>query len=228
MINLKELIYYKENFLSEEECQLIIDAYENNPEDSIKEHCFHAFTGLDTKSTFDLKIPILGSSAFDLIHKSVETMVLEYHDYLDTFEGFHVMRKISMLHPHMYRLMKYKKGSWIHPHVDHGHIETQDGKRSTTYGSCTINLNEDYTGGLFSFWGGKHKIKMKKGDAMIWPADYFWVHEVEPIESGVRYSVNCFLNDAPVSLPASLRYNVDINENSSKQLIPGPPIKYKY
>ena len=30
MINLKELIYYKENFLSEEECQLIIDAYENN------------------------------------------------------------------------------------------------------------------------------------------------------------------------------------------------------
>ena len=28
---------------------------------------------------------------------------------------------------------------------------------------------------------------------MIWPADYFWVHEVSPIKTGVRYSTNCFI-----------------------------------
>jgi len=104
-----------------------------------------------------------------------------------------------MLHPHKYRLMKYEKGAWIHPHVDHG-----DG----IYGSCTINLNDDYEGGDFAFWGGKHKVKLGIGDVMIWPADYFWVHQVEEITEGTRYSANTFLCKYPLELPREVRYNI--------------------
>ncbi len=43
---------------------------------------------------------------------------------------------------------------------------------------------------------------------MIWPADYFWVHEVEEIQSGTRYSVNCFIRSTPQSLPETVKYNV--------------------
>ena len=57
------------------------------------------------------------------------------------------------MYPHMYRIMKYETGQWIHPHVDHDPY---------VYGSCTINLNDEYEGGEFQFWGGKHKVNLEK------------------------------------------------------------------
>jgi predicted 2-oxoglutarate/Fe(II)-dependent dioxygenase YbiX len=88
----------------------------------------------------------------------------------------------------MYRLLKYERGAKIHPHTDHGPF---------VYGSCTFNLNDDYTGGRFAFFNGAHKVALGKGDAMIFPADYFWVHAVEEITSGTRYSTNSFLQSLP-------------------------------
>jgi hypothetical protein len=75
-------------------------------------------------------------------------------------------------------------GTSIHQHSDHD---------SLTYGSCTINLNEDYEGGAFTFFKGRNKIDLKQGDAIVFPADYFWVHEVATITKGTRYAFNCFL-----------------------------------
>ena len=134
-----------------------------------------------------------------MIHETIEQTINEYWDYTDTFGAFHVARRGSMLFPHRYRLMKYEKGSWIHPHVDHD---------TGIYGSCTINLNTDYEGGTFAFWGGLHKVKLGLGDVMIWPADYFWVHEVEEITAGTRYSANCFLCREPMHLPEECKYNI--------------------
>ena len=208
---LTDLIYIKKGFLNDEQCQTIIDEYHNSPSDPVGEHCPHAFTGDDTWSTFTRTNPRQGSKAFSLIHRSVEKMVIDYQDYLDTFNSFHVMRRVSLMYPHMYRIMKYETGTWIHPHVDHDpHV----------YGSCTINLNDEYTGGEFAFWGGKHKVKLEKGDAMIWPADYFWVHEVETIESGERYSVNCFLRSIPQELE-NAKFNVHVPQNIQQFLHSG-------
>ena len=166
-----------------------------------------AFTGEDTWSTFTMKNPTTGGEAFKLIHNAVEKMVCDYQDYLDTFNAFHVMRRVSLMYPHMYRIMKYDTGAWIHPHVDHD---------PEVYGSCTINLNDEYTGGDFAFWGGKHKVKLEKGDAMIWPADYYWVHEVEEIMSGFRYSVNCFLRSTPLTLSEENKFDVWVPDNMKK------------
>ena len=196
---LTDLIYLKRNFLSREQCDIIIDEFESSPFREGKEHCRHAFTDVDTVSTFKTKDSQIGTESFSLIHSTIENIINEYHDYLDTFNAFHVMRRSSMLHPHKYRIMKYEKGAWIHPHVDHD---------TGVYGSCTINLNTDYEGGTFSFWGGKHKVELGLGDVMIWPADFFWVHEVEEITSGVRYSANTFLCEFPVLLPPEVRYNI--------------------
>ncbi len=199
MINLKELIFIKRGFLSQKECSEIISEYENNPSESTYECCPHAFTGENIWSPNKVKRPNIQSNAFNIIHESIQTMVNEYHDYMDSYEAFHVDRRFTLLHPHLYRLMKYEKGTWIHPHTDHD---------AGVYGSCTINLNDDYEGGMFAFWGGKHKVKLEKGDAMIWPADHLWVHQVEEITKGVRYSVNCFLRDSPLHLPKSVTYDI--------------------
>jgi|TARA_R100000149_G_scaffold22_1_gene14 hypothetical protein len=83
------------------------------------------------------------------------------------------------------RILKYEKGQCIKDHSDVGTIERA---------SCTINLNEDYEGGEFRFFGGRIKEKFKTGDAIIFPAEPIWIHGTEPITNGIRYSINCFLH----------------------------------
>ena len=61
------------------------------------------------------------------------------------------------------------------------------------YGSATLSLNDGYEGGLFRFFKGKHKVRTKKRQGMIWPAENYFVHGVEPITKDVRWSVNSFL-----------------------------------
>ena len=199
---LTDLIYLKKNYLTKDQCDIIINEFEGTSSPEGTESCFHAFTGVETTSTFTVKTSEVGSKSFNIIHQTIENVINEYHDYLDTFNAFHVSRRASMLYPHKYRIMKYAKGAWIHPHVDDD--------ASGINGSCTINLNSDYEGGTFAFWGGKHKVKLGLGDVMIWPADYsFWVHEVEEITEGTRYSANCFLCEKPkIDYGGQVKYNI--------------------
>ena len=199
---LTDLIYLKKNYLTKDQCDIIINEFEGTSSPEGTESCFHAFTGVETTSTFTVKTSQVDSESFNIIHQTIENVINDYHDYLDTFNAFHVSRRASMLYPHKYRIMKYAKGAWIHPHVDDD--------ASGINGSCTINLNSDYEGGTFAFWGGKHKVKLGLGDVMIWPADYsFWVHEVEEITEGTRYSANCFLCERPkMDYPRDVTYKI--------------------
>ena len=43
---------------------------------------------------------------------------------------------------------------------------------------------------------------------MIWPADYFWVHEVTPITEGSRYSTNSFIRSIDSELPDETNTNI--------------------
>ena len=100
---------------------------------------------------------------------------------------------------------KYQKNDYYNVHIDAFKAMPKSNNVFFDYG-FSINLNDEYTGGTFAFWGGKHKVQLEAGDAMIWPADYFWVHEVEPITSGVRYSTNCFIQNKPRHYSENIRY----------------------
>jgi predicted 2-oxoglutarate/Fe(II)-dependent dioxygenase YbiX len=193
---IEKLILHKKKFLSKKECDSIIQYYEDNKEKKNKEHCIHAVTGVDTTSTMDVVDIEYGTEIEKLVSGKTEDMINLYHDYTEKFKMFHIYRKNSLLFSHKLRLMKYEKGAWIHPHVDHSIY---------IYGSCSFNLNNEYEGGDFQFFNGKKKIKLGKGDALIWPADYFWVHQVTPITEGVRYSTNSFLQ----SVPDSIKNNIN-------------------
>jgi predicted 2-oxoglutarate/Fe(II)-dependent dioxygenase YbiX len=193
MFNFTDLIYKIPNFLSDEECKSLIDEYEYRSNEFMLEHCPDANSGVDTYSSFKVINLNKNTSNFEMVFKKTEKAINLYLDYLQTFNAFHMplMREASMLYSHSYRLMKYDAGSKIHPHTDHDPF---------VYGSITFNLNDEYTGGTFSFFNGQHTVELKKGEMMIWPADYFWVHEVYPVESGVRYSTNGFLQSLPVEV----------------------------
>jgi len=198
-IDLTQLIFRKKNAFSKDECQFLIEEYDKLKDDILLESCLHAVTGEDTVSTFLRTEVKYGTEAWDLVFKANENLINEYMDYLDDFGMFHVGIRETMLYSHMYRLLKYEPGSKIHPHIDHA---------THVYGSATFNLNDDYTGGDFVFWNGKHRVKLEAGEGMIWPADFFWVHEVEPVETGVRYSTNSFL----LNLPEPIIRHFDMHE----------------
>ncbi len=82
------------------------------------------------------------------------------------------------------RIIKYKKGEFIEDHTD---VDVN------IRASCSLNLNENYEGGEFRFFNGRVKESFKTGDAMLFPAEYIWIHGTEPITKGTRYSINCFL-----------------------------------
>ena len=91
---------------------------------------------------------------------------------------------IFMNHTDNIRIIKYGVGESIKDHTDVG---------GTIRGSLTINLNDDYEGGEFRFFGGKVKISLSAGEAMLFPAEPLWIHGTEPVTKGARYTINCFL-----------------------------------
>jgi hypothetical protein len=189
---LKQLIFRKQNVFTNEECNFLIEEYDKLEENWVYEECPEATTNVNTLSTYKRVILEPTTEAGDLVFKKTEYMINEYLDYLDGFDMFHTALRDRLVYSHMLRLLKYETGTKIHPHTDHDPY---------VYGSCTFNLNDDYTGGEFSFWKGKYDLKLNKGEGIIWPADYFWVHQVKEVTSGVRYSTNSFI----LSIPSSFR-----------------------
>ena len=93
-------------------------------------------------------------------------------------------QNIHMTHTKNIRILKYDVGHCIKDHTD---------VSGSTRGSLTINLNEDYEGGEFRFFGGRVKLSLSRGEAMLFPGEPIWIHGTEPITKGTRYAINCFL-----------------------------------
>jgi hypothetical protein len=188
--DITDLIYRVPNFLSNDECDILIDEHKKKYSEYVLESCPDSNTGVDTKSTFKRISLEEETETYNLIFTKTEKAINQYIDYLDSFKCFHIpaLRNKAFLYSHMFRLLRYDVGDKIHPHTDHDPF---------TYGSITFNLNDNYTGGEFKFFNGSYEVKLTRGEMMIWPADYFWVHEVAQIKSGVRYSSNSFLLSIP-------------------------------
>ena len=195
-INYKDSLLIVRGALSKDQCASLISEYEKEKDKFAYEQCDHAITGELTQSTFKRVCLNPGTKNFDLIHSATKTLIQQWLEYLESKKMFHTHTlKRVLKYSHMYRLLKYEPGGWIHPHIDWDHF---------VHASCTFNLNEDYIGGQFSFFNGKYNVELKTGDALIFPADPFWVHEVKEVISGARYSTNSFIT----SLPDNLRNRI--------------------
>jgi predicted 2-oxoglutarate/Fe(II)-dependent dioxygenase YbiX len=189
-IKLKDLILVIKGALSAEQCTLLINEYESKHQASVKESCVHAVTNVMTTSTFNRIELDPGTEAFNIVHSATNNAIDQWMEHLDQFKSFSVptLRKFLRF-SHMHRLMKYDVGGWIHPHVDWEEM---------IHASCTIALNSNFEGGEFKFWNGRHTVPLEAGDAMIFPADPFWVHEVTTVTKGARYSTNTFIQALPI------------------------------
>ena len=200
MINLKDFIFTVDDILTDMECEFIIEEFGKNR--IYKEQCFESNSSEVRYSTVNITSLLPNTEAFNLVHNATNHVIHEYSQYLKKLGGMWVEGMVSNLaYSHNYRLMKYSEGQSIHDHVD---------KDLYTFGSATLALNDGYEGGQFRFFKGKHKIRTKKRQGMIWPAENYFVHGVEPITKDVRWSVNSFLGLEQCVVPENLKnYGAD-------------------
>ncbi len=183
MINLKDFIFTVDDILTDGECDFIIEEFGKN--EVYKEQCLESNSGEVRESTVDITSLLPNTEAFGLVHNATNHLIDEYSQYLKELDFIALNEMICCFtFSHNYRLMKYSEGQSIHDHVD---------KNWAIFGSATLALNDGYEGGLFRFFKGKHKVKTKKGQGMIFPAEHYFVHGVSPVTKGVRWSVNSFL-----------------------------------
>jgi Rps23 Pro-64 3,4-dihydroxylase Tpa1-like proline 4-hydroxylase len=81
-----------------------------------------------------------------------------------------------------YELLKYPEGCFYTQHVD-------SFKARPRAVSCSFILNDDFEGGEFAFFDRELKYKLEKGDAIMFPSNFMYPHEIMPVTKGTRYSV---------------------------------------
>jgi len=81
-----------------------------------------------------------------------------------------------------YELLRYKKGGFYEQHVD----TFAHQPRSL---SCSFALNENFEGGEWGFFDGAYKTRINAGDAILFPSNSMYPHEILKVTKGTRYSI---------------------------------------
>lgn len=55
--------------------------------------------------------------------------------------------------------------------------------------TTVIALNDDFEGGELAFWNGDISIRVPKGSAVAFPANFLFPHQVKQITSGTRFTL---------------------------------------
>lgn len=105
-----------------------------------------------------------------------------------------LLAKYTKIAPHTtivkdsgYTLLEYAAGCFYNQHTDHFELEP----RSI---SCSLNLNDEYTGGEFTFFDNEITYSLGKGDVIMFPSNFMYPHAIKPILSGTRYSIITWFN----------------------------------
>ena len=81
-----------------------------------------------------------------------------------------------------YELLKYSEGCFYIEHTD-----SFKARPRAVY--CSFILNNEFDGGDFAFFNKELKYKVEKGDALLFPSNFMYPHEVMPVTKGTRYSI---------------------------------------
>lgn len=109
---------------------------------------------------------------FDLFNVAAECLKL----YNEKFNYCHATEDTG------YDLLRYKEGQYYREHTDSFTAEPR-------LISCSFHLNDDYTGGEFAFFNKKIIHKVNKSDAIIFPSNFMYPHQILPVTKGTRYSI---------------------------------------
>lgn len=81
-----------------------------------------------------------------------------------------------------WQLLRYGPGHHFNAHYDANHIWHR-------VGSISFYLNDNFTGGEIEFTRFNLRVKPKENQAIVFPSNYPYMHEVHPVQTGLRYTV---------------------------------------
>lgn len=179
--NLDDYIVVIKNALTHPLCDAILEEFKNSDE------------WLDTE---------VGNGKTDKNIRNCQTIIISYPHIIQKNKKIRLkldkyifasvakcIEKYNSKFPHCmieedsgYELLKYSEGCFYTEHTD-------SFKARPRAVSCSFILNDDFEGGEFAFFNKKLKYKLEKGDALMFPSNFMYPHEVMPVTKGTRYSI---------------------------------------
>ena len=188
-----DLKYHLKGLINQDICNKLIKFYEDHKHMTIQENSYKFNENInDNNYELDncsfLNVSKLRDEKdfdepYNIIVKYLRIVLVNYEIYIRN-NFCPTYQNTFMTNTDNIRIIKYEVGKFIKDHSDVG---------ENIRGSLTINLNDDYEGGEFRFFGGLEKVSLSTGEAMLFPAEPLWIHGTEPVTKGARYTINCFL-----------------------------------
>lgn len=182
---MKNYILEKKKLFSPTLCKKIIEYFNNDLHqagtvgDGGKDYYSKKIRNCQTKSLIDNSNSFGKKLVLNTVH---EKIIKVCNLYSEKFPHCNI-EKISQIDLLKYEANDYKVG--YHWHVDFG------GTCNERHLSISINLNNDFQGGefLFDLPEGVHECVQNTGDAIVFPSNFMFPHQVNPINQGVRYAI---------------------------------------
>ena len=221
--------YIKEyNAFTEDECQMIIDYYEENESRVSRSQVYqsHEHDNLegesDSRTSNEMTVPL--DAPIDLLISSrINRYFAQYHWDLskmydrewennqdkdvpeNTLRGF-------VYEDEGYSIVKYDSGKgyfdWHHDRLD------DDRKASQRVFSCLIYLNDNFDEGETDFYW--HKVVPETGKILFFPSDHHWIHKGRKPLNGDKYIITTWLyqaiNNGKAEVPTDRDYQKYINK----------------
>lgn len=166
---------YQENYLSKEECQLLINYFESQNVDDKKDN--------NVNPRFNNRIVYYEGVEDD----QIKNLIKRVHDDVAVRLKKFYEEKDQIL-PEASHLVKWPVGSSLGNHADNAYEDGQPNYVSWRTYSAIIYLNDDYTGGEFYFKKYAYDLKPETGLLVGFTAGINHVHGVRVVTSGTRYA----------------------------------------
>ena len=193
---LPQFVYVVKNALSHDLCSEIIDEYKDDERFDWAEVSASDGSGVvDKEHRLVRKLEMSNPASWNYntkrislltsIQKAAQDALHVYYDYLLSEELVSSVPGIK--HDEGFNLLHYKEGYMFNEHVDELHNVGR-------VFSCSIALNEDFSGGEFQFFRGSVTHDLSAGDIILFPSSFLFPHAITPVTSGERYSIITWLH----------------------------------
>lgn len=164
-------IFCIDNFLSDRDCDSIVEWFSQAPKKSIPDNSFYDNRTLDYGSLTDTSIKkLIAAFKFDsnfiVRHLFKETLYSDYND-----------------------LVCWHDGQMMDVHADNAYPDGTPNYVPYRDFTSVLYLNNDFTGGKTFFPNQKVIVTPKKGTFVCYPATLEYSHGVSAIMSGTRYTL---------------------------------------
>lgn len=170
------------NFITSEECDQLIDMGMSHSLIQMKSSKFVDGKLVDSNLEYNgnkrMGTYFIDEFLLEPVLKKLTSEILEQSNYLKPFNSIEYIKVLK------YSFNKYSEGDFLEWHEDKHEIVSG---ATITY---ILQLNDDYEGGEVKYIieGIEYIVPKIKGSVFIFDSNI--THSVDPIKSGIRYSIN--------------------------------------